>query len=114
MTSSFEIKGLDKLQNNLKNLQRKIDKISGEQKVSFKDIFPSSFMSKFTQFSSIDEMVNKSPFKVENEEDFRKIPDKEWDVYVREKTPFKSWDEMLSKAGEEYIGKQVQEAMKQG
>jgi len=114
MTSSFEIKGLDELQNKLKNLQSEIEKLSGEKKVSFKDIFPPPFMRKFTQFSSIDEMVNKTPFKVESEEDFKKIPDEDWDVYVREKTSFKSWAEMQSKAAEEYFGKKVQEAIKKG
>lgn len=112
MASSFEIKGLDELQNKLKNLQFDIEKLSGEQKLSFKDIFPTSFMRRFTQFSSIDEMVKNSPFKVECEEDFKNIPDIDWDKYVKEKTYFQSWDQMLSKAGEEYIGKQVQETMK--
>ena len=50
--------------------------------------------------------------KVESEEDFKNIPDKEWDDYVREKTSFQSWNEMLFKAGEDNLGKQVQEAMK--
>lgn len=107
---TFEIKGLGELQNKLKNLQSEIEKLSGEKKVSFKDVFPTSFMRKFTQFALIDEMINKSPFKVENEEDFKKIPDEAWDAYVREKTSFKSWAEMQSKAAEEYLGKKVQEA----
>jgi len=112
MTSSFEIKGLNELQNKLNILQRDIDKIAKEEKVTLNDLFPPPFMRKYTQFSSIDEMVKKSPFKVENEEDFKNIPDKDWDVYVKEKTSFRSWDEMQSKAAEEYVGKQVQEAMK--
>jgi len=112
MGKSIEIKGLDKIQKNLKSLQREIHKISREQKVPLNNIFPSSFMSKFTQFSSFNEMVNKSPFRVKTEEDFKNIPDKDWDAYVREKTSFNSWDEMLSKAGEQYFGKQIQQAMK--
>jgi len=105
MKISFDLKGLE-------NLQRNIEKLSGEQKVTFDILFPTSFMRKHTQFDSINDMVNKSAFKVESEEDFKNIPDKEWDDYVREKTSFQSWNEMLSKAGEEYLGKQVQEAMK--
>ncbi len=59
MASSFEIKGLDELQKKLKNLQLDIEKLSGKQKVFFKNLFPTSFMRKFTQFSSIDEMINR-------------------------------------------------------
>jgi len=112
MSSSFEIKGLGKIQNNLKRSSDEIEKLSGPQNVSFNDLFPREFMSKHTRFASIDEMVKKSPFKVESEEDFKNIPDEAWDVYVRENTPFNSWAEMISKAGEEYLGKQVREAMK--
>jgi hypothetical protein len=92
-------------------LTNEIEKISGPQNVSFNDLFPPSFMIKHTKYASIDEMVTKSQFKVENEEDFRNIPDEAWDVYVRENTPFKTWAEMMSKAGEEYVGKKVQKAI---
>jgi len=105
MKISFDLKALD-------NLRQNLDKLSKDPRVPFSLLFPSSFMKKYTQFNSIDEMVNKSPFKVESEEDFKKIPDKDWDVYVIEKTSFKSWGEMKSKAGEEYIGKQIHEALK--
>lgn len=111
MSSSFEIKGLDEVQKNLKRLTNEIEKISGPQNVSFNDLFPHDFMSKHTQFASINEMVTKSPFKVESEEDFKNIPDEAWDVYVRENTSFKSWAEMQSKAAEEYFGKKVQKAI---
>ena len=97
---TFDLKGLEKL-------QRKVDKLSKEQKVSFENLFSPSFMTKYTQFRSIDDMVDKSPFTVESEEDFKNIPDDEWSKFVQERTSFQSWDEMLSKAGEEYLGKQL-------
>jgi hypothetical protein len=112
MTSSFEIKGLNEIQNKLNVLQHDIEKITKEERVTLNDLFPSSFMRKYTQFSTINEMVNNSPFKVESEVDFKNIPDNDWDVYVREKTSFQSWNEMKSKAAEEYMGKKVQEAIK--
>jgi len=68
-------------------------------------------MTKYTQFKIIDDMVEKSPFKVESEEDFKNIPDKEWDKFVKERTSFQNWDEMLAKAGEEYYGKKVKERL---
>jgi len=96
----FDLEGLNRL-------QREIKRIPKQQEVSFEKLFSESFMSRYTKFKSINEMVDKSPFKVENEEDFKNIPDLEWDKYVKENTSFHNWEEMLSKAGEEYLGKQV-------
>ena len=93
----------------LKKIQREIKRIPKEQEVSFEKLFSQSFMTKYSKFRSIDEMVTKSPFKVESEEDFLKIPELEWDKYVRENTSFKNWNEMRSKAAEEILGKQVKE-----
>lgn len=112
MSSSFEIKGLDEIQKNLNKLTNEIEKISGPHNVTLNDLFPHEFMSKHTRFASIDDMVKKSPFKVESEEDFKNIPDEAWDVYVRESTPFNTWAEMQSKAAEEYFGKKAQKAIK--
>jgi hypothetical protein len=112
MTISFKITGLDEFKKKLNNLNSDIDKLSGEHAISFNELFSVSFMRKHTQFSSIDEMVNKSPFRVESEEDFERIPDAEWDTYVKAKTSFDSWQEMQSKAAQEYFGKKVQAAFK--
>lgn len=103
----FEMKGLEELSKNLDNLTKKLEPLK-EQEVSFNELFPSTFMMKYTQFKTINEMVEKSPFKVESGADFKNIPDKEWDNYVKEKTSFQSWNEMMSKAGKEYLGEKVQ------
>lgn len=96
----FDLKGLNRL-------QREIKRITKEQEVSFEKLFSQSFMARYTKFKSINEMVDESPFKMENEEDFKNIPDLEWDNYVKENTSFQNWNEMFSKAGEECLGKQV-------
>ena len=105
--TKFEMKGLEELSKNLDKITKKLESLK-EQEVSFSELFPSSFMMKYTQFRTIKEMVEKSPFKIESEEDFRNIPDKEWDNYVKEKTSFQSWDEMINKAEIEYLGEKVQ------
>jgi len=105
----FEMNGLEVLSKNLDKLTKKLESLK-EQEVSFNELFPSSFMMKYTQFRTINEMVERSPFEIESEEDFRNIPDKEWDNYVKEKTSFQSWNEMINKAGNEYLGEKVQKA----
>jgi len=102
----FELKGIKELSRNLDKLSRELDSFK-EQSVAFSELFPAFFMNKYTQFNTIDEMVEKSPFKVESKQDFEKIPDDDWNIYVKETTSFQSWDEMMSKAGEEYLGKRV-------
>ena len=108
MKITFDLKGLEDLQKNLEGLQCNLEKLAKERKVPYGELLPPVFMKEHTPFGSIEEMVSKSPFKVENEKDFKNIPDRDWDGYVREKTSFQGWGEMLSKAGEEYLGKQVQ------
>ena len=92
----FELKGFKELSKNLNKLTKEMKSLE-KQDISFDELFKPEFMRKYTQFKTINEMVDKSPFKVENEEDFKNIPDEKWDNYVREKTSFQSWDEMMSK-----------------
>jgi len=106
----FELKGFDELSKKLKKASKELESIE-EQKITFNELFSTAFMTTYTQFNSIDEMIEKSPFKVESEEDFKNIPDKEWDEYISAKTSFQSWKEMMSKASEEYLGKQVQQSL---
>lgn len=92
--------GLDKLQRKLKNLEK-------TQNVPFHKIFNSSFMERHTQHCNIDEFFKAGGFEFETEEEFEKILENELDQHVRESTIFKSWREMLNKAGEHYVAKQL-------
>ena len=51
-------------------------------------------MREYTNFGSIDEMFEASGFKCDTTEDFRAIPDDEWDAFIRQATRFDSWAEM--------------------
>ena len=57
----------------------------------------------YTDFPTIQAMADASGFKIESKEDFEAIPDVEWDVFVRARTRFQTWQDMQSKAGEEYV-----------
>lgn len=43
-------------------------------------------------------MIQANGFKVESEDDFKAIPDAEWDVFIHDNTSFGSWREMLEAA----------------
>jgi len=64
-------------------------------------------MKKYSSFISLDEMLEKSPFKIESQEDFQKIDDAEWDIFIKNNTKFNSWEEMLSTASTIWVKKQL-------
>jgi len=100
MESNLNMKGLKELRGKLEDLQ-------GKKKVTFAELFTSDFMHRYTQFQSLDEMFEKSGFSITSEEDFKKIPDAEWDVFISSHTNFKNWQEMQQKAGAEWISRQL-------
>lgn len=94
----FQMDGFDELTKNLEDIRSRAEDIDGENNIPLGELFNSKFMSKYTEFNTIDEMVEKSDFEVETEEDFKNIPDDEWDEYVNEKTRFNNWQEMINEA----------------
>ena len=105
--SSFKIQGFDKLEKELKQLQKNAKKLSNTKQVSFKELFPNSFMKKYTSFSSMEELLDKSGFDVKSTEDFKAIPEDLFDKYISSNTKFKSWEEMLEKATSQYSIKKL-------
>jgi hypothetical protein len=53
------------------------------------------------------EMIDNSDFDVNTPEDFVKIPDDDWNKYVRDVTSFRDWDSMKKKAGQLYFKKKL-------
>ncbi|MDF2535833.1 MAG: hypothetical protein K0R18_1992 [Bacillales bacterium] len=96
--SNFD--GLKKLQENLQNL-------SQQKEVSLGILFNDNFMSQYTSLSSFNKLIEAGGFKVNSAEDFKAIPDTEWEVCIQENTSFSSWKEMQSKSMEEYLKKQL-------
>lgn len=105
--SSFKITGLDKLEKQLKQMEKGAKELSKTSHVSFEELFPVSFMRKYTSFSSMDELLDAGGFKVESQEDFEAIPDIEFDKHIRENTRFKSWEDMLGEATSQYAAKKL-------
>jgi len=95
----------DELQRNLNQLQKNIESLQGE--VSFGELFPPGFMARYTNFTSFDDLLAKSGFKVETREDFANIPDAAWDAFIASSTYFANWEEMLQKAFEEYAQRKL-------
>ena len=95
----------DELQRNLNQLQKNIESLQGE--VSFSELFPPGFMARYTTFTSFDDLLAKSGFKVETRDDFANIPDAAWDAYIASSTHFANWEAMKQKAVEEYAQRKL-------
>lgn len=104
---SMRITGLDDLQRRLQELQRKAESLAGEHEVPMSELFPSEFMLLHTDFESVEALFAASGYSIENSEDLAAIPDDQWDVFIRSRTRFASWQEMLGAAGEQYFGNRL-------
>lgn len=87
-----------------KKLQKNLDKVSGNNEVSFNDLFTDSFMEKNTEYRTIDEFVNNSKFDFT---DIESIDERELDKFVNQKTDFSTWKQMLTSASEIWTAKQL-------
>ena len=105
--SSFKITGLDKLEKQLKKMEKGAKELSQTKKVPFSELFPTSFMQKYTSFSSMNELLEAGGFHIESEEDFKAIPDDAFDKHIATTTNFKNWEDMLREASSQYAAKKL-------
>jgi hypothetical protein len=101
----MKITGLDEFRRKLEKLQRRAQNISGP--VPFDELFPPEFMRRYTDFKSIEDMFSGFGTPIETAEEFKRIPDAEWNTFVTQRTKFKTWEAMQAKAGEEYIERRL-------
>lgn len=96
MTSSFDDRGLRRLQENLEEL-------SDTHNVPFPELFSREFMQEHTDYQSFEAMLDASPFDVTTAEEFKAIPDDDWELFIRKVTRFDSWLEMQKEAGIQWL-----------
>ena len=95
---TFEIKGLDKINEKLDRLSQNAQPISGTNSYSFNEIFSEKFMRQNTNFTSIEDFLTSSPENISTPEEFEKADEAILDTFVSEQTKFSSWKEMLIEA----------------
>jgi hypothetical protein len=101
------IDGLDEVQDRLEDMKESAEELDGENEVPLDEVFSADFMQKYTDFDSIEEFFEVSPWTVESEEDLEAIPQDGFDEYIAENTVFSDDEEMQSKAGEEWAADQI-------
>lgn len=104
--SKSSIKGLDKLQRELKKLEKKAEQLGGTRQVPIEELLTPEFMQRFTRFGSVDDMFDQSGFPVETEQDIEAlVHTAEWDAFVATNTQFPTWEDIIGQAGQEYISR---------
>jgi|AntRauTorcE11898_2_1112593.scaffolds.fasta_scaffold93093_2 hypothetical protein len=104
---SVQIRGFEGLTNELDQLRERAESADGANTVSISELFPADFMQTHTDCDSISQFFGHSPWTIEGESDFERIPEDEFDSYVDEHSGFSSWDAMLSAAAREWVTRQV-------
>ncbi|RZF94462.1 hypothetical protein EXT42_01590 [Pseudoalteromonas sp. CO302Y] len=100
MPIKTDMRGLKKLQSNLSEL----GKLSS---VTLGELMNDEFMSRYTSYPNLNDMFDASGFLIDTLEDFKAIPDDEWEAFIVNNTSFSSWEEMQRKSHEEFLHKKV-------
>lgn len=77
--------------------------MDGTHNVSLDKLFSDSFMIRYTQHSTIEEFFDAGGFEFETEEEFENLPEEQLNAHVQGSTNLSSWNEMLTKAGEDWL-----------
>jgi hypothetical protein len=104
---SVEIKGFDELQKKLKKMSDGMKELEGSNRISIPELLTQSFLLKHTKFKDAQELFDKSGFTIDSAEDFKAIPDGDWDSYISSVSDFNSWKEMLQAATAEYVKRKM-------
>jgi hypothetical protein len=82
----------------LEDLARRARQLDGQHNVPIAELLTPQFLSSCCRFQSIEEMFEASGFKINSAEDFKSIPDREWDTFIAANTSFADWQTLLSGA----------------
>ena len=99
--------GFKKFERRLKSLERGARRLHGTHEIPLAELFPPGFLTRYTQFTSLDQMFQASGYEVRSRDDFERIPDNRWDEFIVANTRFSSWEKMLGKAMEQWMARQA-------
>jgi len=104
---SVHIEGFEDFDEELRELQESADGLDGSTEIPMDQLFTEGFMQSYTSFSSLAAFFDDSPWTVETREDFKSIPEADFDRYVGKNTGFDDWETMLQAAGREWVTGQL-------
>jgi hypothetical protein len=102
----IKIKGLKDIQRKLDELKRKAESASGQ--IPIEELLSTTFISKYSNFNSFSEMVEKSGLDPQSQEDWDLMfTSEDWNSFISNNTLFSSWEDMISTATGEHFQKHL-------
>ena len=95
---------IEDYQSSFQVLRANTEKLSDETDQLFSDVFRGAFMRKYTRYESIEEFIEESPADIQNPDSFRT---EEFERFISKNTVFDEWDEMKTKASENWIVSEI-------
>lgn len=84
-----------------------VEKVSGENQVPLDELFTPDFMQAKSSVQSFEELISAGGFECQTAEDFKNIPDDEWEKAIKKYTQFDSWEGMQEAAAAEWFKKKI-------
>lgn len=95
----------------LKKLSENLEELGNKKSVTLDEVMNDSFVSNHTKYKNFDELLKSSPFTIETAEDFKAIPNDEWDSYIGKNTDFDTWESMQRTAFKYYVKGEVKKGL---
>ena len=70
-------------------------------------VFDTTFMRQHTEFESLEQLLEESPWTIQSAADFETIPDEELDEFITTHSDFSDWGAMVESAVNRYIANNV-------
>jgi hypothetical protein len=98
---------LKEFERKLKDIGDRAQKLQGTTAVPLSKLLTSEFLKTCSRFSSLTEMFNASGFVITNADDFKAVPNDQWDEFIKGNTSFADWNELLSVAAKDWTKDQL-------
>lgn len=91
----------------LEGLETRLQAIDGQHQVPLAELLTPEFIQRQTDFTSLEQWIQASGFKIKSAEDFKNIPADQWDEFVARSTKFPDWNTMLQAATKKWVSKRL-------
>jgi hypothetical protein len=104
---SVKVTGLKELERKLQDIGDRAQKLQGPTDVPLSELLTVEFLKTCSRFSSVTEMFNASGFVITNADDFKAVPDGQWNEFIHQNTSFADWNELLGAAAKDWTKHQL-------
>jgi hypothetical protein len=97
------IKGLDELLNKLADVSLSAEELDGTHEISILDLLTPTFLSDYSEFESAEQLFEEGGVTLTSQESFNALDTNEgWNDFIRSRTTFGDWNDMLQTAAVVY------------